>query len=174
MGNGLIDDPVLDQILASGGFDSCLRSGCGGTSGGALAAFLVGRYFGLTEAGGAILGGYIEQARTAGKVLQSLGPDQPISLDAIPLIPGIGGPSIDGGRIAVIGHTTSFSDSGDVGAGFDYSAIFVNEPTIDELWSESENAMQAASVDSWTPEDRARFYSQPEIIVQIRGVYRSY
>ena len=174
MASSIIDDPVLDSILASGEFDSCLRSGCGGTSGGALAAFLVGRYFGLTEAGGAQLANWIGQARTAAGVLHSMPPGQPIPLGAIPLIPGIGGPSIQGGRIAVIIHGIWELPDGGPTTGFDSSVIFVNEPSmgdVETIWEDTAH-QRFVYLGKWSDDDPR--LTQPPTETVVFGVYRSY
>ena len=169
-----VDDPVLDYILASGEFDSCLRSGCGGTSGSLLAAFLIGRYTGLTGIGAQLLSGYIDSARSAGRVLLGLPPGATMPLDAIPLIQGVGGPSIDGARIAAIAHFSWTEDGAETMTGFDASVQFVNEPTIDDMYAQSQTAraqrydtVPFEGGDDWT-------LSAPPITISVQGLYRAY
>jgi hypothetical protein len=107
-------------------------------------------------------------------MLSSLEPGVPLELIDIPIIPGIGGPSIEDGRIATLAKAMWQTDTPGIYQGFDYTVLGIEPPTLDavkeavgyELIQEEDSArMQALAIE---------MHLAQKAIYKIYGVYRSY
>lgn len=153
------NDPVLQEVLKSGGFETLLRVRGGKVSAALTASTIMERFGGLSRTGAEYLSKQVERSYLAAQALRSIEPGQKLSIRDLPRVPSAGVVGSKPGDIVFIGQIVS-PGTGDEGTdqAVDTALLYGVMPTPDDLHEANIAAGQAIweyydSDDMPTPED---------------------
>ena len=167
-------DPILDEVLSSGDFASCMRIGCGDGGETILIPIILTRYIGISQSGAEFLASSIVQAQNAAGLFDALGPGGVIPLDAIPVIAGVSLPGTEGGRVVGVIHDEAGGEDGGPMSGFDLAS------TKDEMWTNEEwmdhiDEQMEEAIGQYPGADFAKTFGIAVARTRtIYGIYRTY